>query len=204
MLLLSAAMIPINLNWVSHLIDVAINNGNPPGELHMSQKTQESFIACLKMIGQKPPAVRWRGEVRVEQPWKFRDIPIVVNADVPDGDLLMRPANRLNDATWHEQAIAMMENVRKRLCSGQPPAQNAPPATQDDSGSVYASEAMGEGTETVSDVLMTSLTRCDDVDAVIVIMAKDHGREIEVRSNLERFTSLGLFQAAWQRVSQGD
>lgn len=190
---------PINIVWVSYLLDVSFAKGNPVGELHMSQATRDDFVALLQSRGQKPPAVRWRGEVRMEQPWRFRNIPIVVNQRIPDGGMLIRPQATMEDPDWMEKALAKLRETAEGIASEPQSAQDAPAASD---GEIYSSEVIQPQGDTVSDVLMASMTGCDDVESVIVILAKRG--QVEVRCSVERFAAIGLLQAALGRVAQGD
>ena len=183
----------VNLSWVSHVVDMSMANGCIPVELHMNLATHEAFTHTLRMSGEKPPKVRFRGEQRFEDPWKFRGLPLVVNPAIPEMGVIVRGQGTLGDPNWLEN---MMEAKRKQVEE----QQNAAPAIPLVNGDVRSSAVVGHPTDSVSDTLMSALTRCDDVETAIVILHRKG--EVEVSSNARRFEVQGLLGAALARVAQ--
>lgn len=190
----------VNLGWVGHVMDMSAAGGNIPAELHMSKETHEAMVQTLKSMGHKPPTVRWQGDRRIESPWRFRNVPLVINEKIPDQGVLARPLGAMNDPNWIDKFLEQMsKDSERRFPSGAtiPREEPAP-------GEVNSSAALRDGIETPTDVLIGAATNCDDVDTAIVIMCRGKRSEVEVRSNAKRFEIIGLLQAALSRIAQDE
>jgi hypothetical protein len=192
----------VNLGWLGHVMDMSAASGNIPAELHMNQGTHDALVETMKSVGHKPPAVRWQGEKRIEGPWKFRNVPLVVNDKIPTEGVLVRPLGAMSDPDWmHKFANAMKEDAQKRF---HPNPTATVPRSEAAPGEVNSSAALRDGIETPTDVLIGAATNCDDVDTAIVIMSRGRRSEVEIRSNAKRFEIIGLLQAALSRIAQDE
>jgi hypothetical protein len=193
----------VNLGWVSHVMDLSASSGNMPAELHMNQATYDAMVETMKSAGQKPPAVRWQGEKRIEGPWRFRNVPLVVNDKLPTEGVLVRPLGAMSDPNWIDKFASKMKEDMERRDSITPPEATIPRA-EPAPGEVNSSSALRDGVETPTDVLIGAATNCDDVDTAIVIMSRGRRSEVEIRSNAKRFEIIGLLQAALSRIAQDE
>ena len=191
----------VNLVWVSTIIDSLASQGKLVGELHMNEVTHNQFVAT--MLAADPNAHQEGKKVgrKIVKFWRFRGIPLVVNDKIPVNGLLCRPTHLMEDENWLETCLKeMREQAAISVC---PVPQREPPrevAALPVSGEVKSSEAIGNATASVSDLLINAATECDDVEVAVVILLRKG--EVHVSSNARKFEVYGILQSAACKVYQ--
>ena len=196
-------ILPPNFSWMAAVINDNVEHGIMPAEIHFNKATFKVTMNALKHASagamQLTPWKRfriWLSGVPVRA--MFQGVPLCVTESLPDGVMVIRPRHLLNDGDWlntiQKEAQARMAAVAQ---SQLPPQGTAPEPAELRSSAFIRNEP-----KSVSDILVSAATQCDDVSKVIVIALRGNN-DLRITTNCDRYGLFGSLQAALSRVAEG-
>lgn len=201
----------VNIPFICAAMARMTADGTIPAEIHVSQATYDSTTQAIAMSGMPVPSeitlrqkfYAWITRKPIVRTWRINGIPLVINGNVPDGGITVRPIHLLGDPNWMDK---LKFEPHRGVSVEQ---QKASESRQDGSGTTGEAETgvslnsfVRGQPQGVTEVLMKAMVDCDDARRVIV-MKIDSQENLELITNCSRFELFGLLQAAIGRVAQG-
>ena len=174
-----------------------------PAELHVNRQMRDLMVNGLIGLGKMNPTLRGT-ELK-----RFCGVPVVVNDQVPDFGLVIRPMHLMGDPDWLK---TMAEESRllaaAKALDSRPNVAMAEvePMHGEDKGETReatSDDFRNPHPKSVTDVLVEAMTDCDNLRGVAVIGVEGQ-KNIFIRTNFSTIELFGLLQIATQKVACGD
>ena len=192
-----------NIVALAQGIQALSTRGLIPAELHVNAKMREMMVNGLIGLGKMNPTLRGT-ELK-----RFCGVPVVVNDQVPDFGLVIRPMNLMGDPDWLKTmaeesrllAAAKALDARPNVAMAEVGSEN-----EEDEGeaeTVSSDDFRNPHPKSVTDVLVEAMTDCDNLRGVAVIGVEGQNN-ISIRTNFSKIELFGLLQIATQKVACGE
>ena len=184
-----------NIPAIIHALrQMTMQTGQIPAELHVNTQMRNLMAAGIAALDPKMAHMR---KLVLK---KFMGVKVVVNDAIPDNGIAVRPLHMMDREDWlsamHDEFTAKAEKAEEK------PASLTSPDDMEKLD-LTADDFVAGKPRTVTDVLIESMTSCDDVRGVIVLEVR--GMEnVYLRSNMSRFETFGVLTSAVTRVAQGE
>ena len=174
-----------------------------PAELHVNAKMREMMVNGLIGLGKMNPTLRGT-ELK-----RFCGVPVVVNDQVPNMGMVIRPLHLMADPNWLQ---TMAEESRLMAAAKALDASPSVPVAEVGSEGGEDKGEAGEGSSayfrnptprSCTDVLIEAMEDVEDVRGIAVISLSGNAN-LGIKTNLSKFELFGSLQVAVQKIACGE
>jgi hypothetical protein len=201
----------VNVQGIREVIRMQRSMGLEPQELHMRPETFLKFIrdAALKPTV-KPDnrsvlAKMVHPRMVPEPVYKFDDVTLVANEQIPGASMILRPPQLMHDPEWLKYIVfgRPVEQPQLPADGSTPWHKRVEQGEAQSGGDVDVLEALTSGNGiTPSSVVMEAMKGIEKVQNIVVLRFKKTG-DVDVCATFDRHALIGALHDAIMYVSQG-